>query len=194
MKTLNTIELELEKRNIRPADIAEASGFCICTVVQCVRRKAHNRVIQDIIADILCVDPEMLWGLDYSPKAKKAIRLARFGRKSKAYQVHQLDRPGDRIRKLRYKRQMSLELLAEATGIDMTALSRYENGNRRMARKTIDRIALGLGVDPDWIQFGDEVTKQPATPVDSAGDRCSDPSLFPPIHGKHPAVEGRRDA
>lgn len=183
MKTCNTIELELKKRGIRPVDIADASGFSVACVAQVVQRKSHNRVIQDIIADILEINPETLWGLDYSPKAKKAIRLATFERKSKAYQVHRLDRPGDRLRKLRYERQMSLDVLFEITGIDKTALNRYENGIRRMSRKTIERISLGLGIDPDWIQFGNTVTKQPASPVAVAEDRCSDSSYFPPSTG-----------
>lgn len=186
MKKYNTIELELRKRGIMPADLARASGLTDNTVRQVVHRKAHNRVVQDIIANILGIQPETLWGLDYDPKSRKAIREAAFNKRTKRYQVRQWVVPGDRMRKLRYERQMPLEQLSNATGIDITALSRYENGNRKMARKTVERIALGLGVDPDWIQFGDEVTKQPAPPVDSAGDRCSDPSLFPPSMGNVP--------
>ena len=156
MKTLNTIEIALKEHGIRQSDIANSIGYGINTVNNNVQRKAHTQVVQDVIASILEIDPETLWGLDYAPRAKKALRQIGFIARTRKYQITRMDRPGDWMRRLRYERKIPLDALEDATGIHKSTLSRYENNKRRMAGKTIERIAMGLGVDPNWIEFGDE--------------------------------------
>jgi transcriptional regulator with XRE-family HTH domain len=55
---------------------------------------------------------------------------------------------GDKIRRLRDKRALTQEELAEKAGITVTALSRIERNNAEPRPKTRRNLAEALGVDP----------------------------------------------
>ena len=66
---------------------------------------------------------------------------------------------GNLIRLYRQKHGLTQAELAEAVGIGQTALSRYENDQRRPQRRTLQRIAKTLGVRydellPTWTREG----------------------------------------
>jgi transcriptional regulator with XRE-family HTH domain/lambda repressor-like predicted transcriptional regulator len=174
----NIILTLLKKSGYSPTDIAKSSGLAMSSVYHTIRRISRIRLIQDVIADLVKMDPESLWGADYSPIAKTAIREITFDARAKKYLCGRIDNPGNRMRKIRYELKMPLEVLSENTGIHIGTLSSYENHHRRMSRKTIERISLGLGVDPNWIEFGDEAAllKVVLTEDVSATESHSQPS------------------
>ena len=55
---------------------------------------------------------------------------------------------GQRLRELRVERGVSQDQLARATGIHLTAIGRFERGDREPRLTSILRLARGLGVPP----------------------------------------------
>ncbi len=170
MKNQNSIRLALKDKGYLDPDIARMTGYCTATVANVIRRTVHTLVVQDAIAAILEIDAEVLWGLDYHARARQLRRNTdvRFDRFRKRYTGFTPQTRGDRIRKTRYAKQLRLEELAEATGIDITVLSRYERGNRKPSPKTCERIGLALGVDPQYLLFGEDepnFEQPPAAPA-----------------------------
>ena len=55
---------------------------------------------------------------------------------------------GERVRKARIRRGMSQEALADAAGLHRTHISLIERGLRSVRIETIERLALGLRVQP----------------------------------------------
>lgn len=53
---------------------------------------------------------------------------------------------GARIRELRERQALTLELLGETVGLNAGGMSRIENGRKNFTLKTVNRIALGIGV------------------------------------------------
>ena len=56
---------------------------------------------------------------------------------------------GTRIRRLRNKKGLSQEALADRSGVSHRTVQRIENGESRPTGDTINRIANGLGVPPE---------------------------------------------
>lgn len=159
MKKQNTITIALGNKGFSFRDIAGMTGFSAATVYAVVNRKNRNLILQDVIAGLLGEDPEILWGLDYHPRARKflasrsTMTLDRF---CKHYTIKNPSTLGDRIRNERYRQKMSLDDLADRTGIDKSALSHYETGDRKPNQKSCELIGFALGISPDWIVFADE--------------------------------------
>lgn len=59
-----------------------------------------------------------------------------------------VNRLAHNLRRLRAARGWSQDDLAEASGLDRTYVSGIERGRRNPTLRVIERIALGLGVDP----------------------------------------------
>ena len=58
------------------------------------------------------------------------------------------DQFGEQVRRLRDRRRMSQEQLAERAGLHRTAISLIERGKRTVRLETIRRLALALRVQP----------------------------------------------
>lgn len=56
--------------------------------------------------------------------------------------------PPNRIRELRDDRHMTVEQLAEATGLSVSYVSRLENGGRNLSVKNLNLFAAAFGVEP----------------------------------------------
>jgi transcriptional regulator with XRE-family HTH domain len=62
---------------------------------------------------------------------------------------------GDRVKRLRLERELTIYKLAERSGVFWTYLSGIENGHRRdPGLSVIQRIAAGLGVKPSELVDG----------------------------------------
>jgi transcriptional regulator with XRE-family HTH domain len=55
---------------------------------------------------------------------------------------------GERIHRLRVRKGLSPELLASRAGLHPTHISLIEHGARAVRIETIERLAIGLGVQP----------------------------------------------
>jgi len=191
MKNYNTVEIALREKGIRLSDIGRMTGYTISTVNNVIGRHSSNLILQDCIASLLGSDPEALWGLDYHPRARLLRRNTdvKFNRYSRRYTNFVPQTAGDRIRKARYEKQLRLDELAEATGIDSSALSRYETNERRPSRKTCERIGLALGTDPNYLLYGDgNNPKQPTVSADTMPDCCNSPAEFPAAEQAAPST------
>ena len=58
-----------------------------------------------------------------------------------------LSGPGAQLRALRIERSLTMEQLAETTGIPHSTLSKLENGKMRMTYEKLVRLGAGLQVD-----------------------------------------------
>ena len=64
---------------------------------------------------------------------------------------------GDRIKELRLARGLTQEELGELTGLQKSAIAKYENGKtENMKRAVIMKMAKALGVSPAYLAFGEE--------------------------------------
>lgn len=63
---------------------------------------------------------------------------------------------GSRLRKLRQQCGVSAAALAEAVGTSQQQISRYENGENKLAAGQLFRIARSLGVPVSWFFQGAE--------------------------------------
>jgi transcriptional regulator with XRE-family HTH domain len=80
---------------------------------------------------------------------------------------------GRRLRELRAERGISQDQLARRTGIDSTAVGRFERGAREPRLRSILRLATGLGVKPGRL-------------VDDLGERRLTPQEFEQYFGNLP--------
>ena len=80
---------------------------------------------------------------------------------------------GQRLRELRAECGMSQDKLARRTGIDATAIGRFERGAREPRLRSILRLAEGLGVKPGRL-------------VDDLGERRLTPGEFVQHFGRLP--------
>ena len=80
---------------------------------------------------------------------------------------------GQRLRELRAERGVSQDQLARRTGIDATAVGRFERGAREPRLRSILRLADGLGVKPGRL-------------VDDLGERTLTPQEFAEHFGHLP--------
>jgi len=80
---------------------------------------------------------------------------------------------GQRLRELRAERGVSQDQLARRTGIDATAVGRFERGAREPRLRSILRLAAGLGVKPGRL-------------VDDLGERRLTPEEFEQHFGHLP--------
>ncbi len=71
--------------------------------------------------------------------------------------VHELDRHlGARLRKLRQQQGVSAAVLAEAVGLTQQQISRYENGENKLAAVQLYRMASCLNTPLAWFFLGAE--------------------------------------
>lgn len=66
----------------------------------------------------------------------------------------------DWLRTLRVNRNMTQAVLAERVNIDITAIGKYESGERRPSVETAKKIADELGFD--WTKFFEDNEEAPA--------------------------------
>jgi transcriptional regulator with XRE-family HTH domain len=74
---------------------------------------------------------------------------------------------GELIRRLRIKRDLLQEDLANLAGISVEALSRIENGRSEPTRRTLAKLAPVLGVTPAYLDekaLGDVVVERATDP------------------------------
>lgn len=63
---------------------------------------------------------------------------------------------GERIKKARKLKNLTQKQLSDISKIDVTSISRYENGNQFPNLDTIIKISVGLECSLDYLVFGDE--------------------------------------
>jgi len=59
-----------------------------------------------------------------------------------------------RLSKLRKERGLTQQALAEATGVHVTQIQRYEWGTSQPTLEVLRKLAIALGVDSDTLVFG----------------------------------------
>ena len=62
---------------------------------------------------------------------------------------------GQRIKKLRDKKNLTQTQLSKGTGIDVTLISKYENGIKEIGLDNLTRIAEFLETSLDYLVYGD---------------------------------------
>ena len=62
---------------------------------------------------------------------------------------------GDRIKKIRKEKQMSLEQFGKILGVTRTTVSRIENGKRNVTEQMRRSICREFNVDPIWLETGE---------------------------------------
>lgn len=70
----------------------------------------------------------------------------------------------DRLRKAREHAGMTQSELAEATGVSLNSLNRYEKGQRSPASDVVRAIAQATNVPLEWF-YQDDTPQPPATPT-----------------------------
>lgn len=84
-----------------------------------------------------------------------------------------------RLRELRMERGLTLAQVAEQASIDLSTLSRFESGKRRLALDHIPALATALGVSTDELL----TSKAPRDPrVQSRPVRCDGMTMWPLTH------------
>jgi transcriptional regulator with XRE-family HTH domain len=58
-------------------------------------------------------------------------------------------RVGRVVRRIRRGRGLSQEQLADVLGVHLTFLGGVERGERNLTLRSVERLAAGLGIDPD---------------------------------------------
>jgi transcriptional regulator with XRE-family HTH domain len=56
---------------------------------------------------------------------------------------------GQNVRRIRLDRGLSQEQLADVLGVHRTFLGGVERGERNLTLRSVERLAAGLGIDPD---------------------------------------------
>lgn len=85
----------------------------------------------------------------------------------------------DRLRRARTSRGLTQEKLADAAGVDQTAISKAETGKMRMEDATAGRVADALGVNLVWLREGKGAGPEPASATASPPARRGDSA--PPV-------------
>lgn len=72
-----------------------------------------------------------------------------------------MDSIGARLRTARQRRFLTQEELAKASGVQVVTISRIENDRQESQPRlsTIRKLAKALGIEAEWIMFGDEDLK-----------------------------------
>jgi transcriptional regulator with XRE-family HTH domain len=72
-----------------------------------------------------------------------------------------MDSIGARLRIARQRRFLTQEELAKASGVQVVTISRIENDRQESQPRlsTIRKLATALGIEAEWIMFGDEDLK-----------------------------------
>lgn len=70
----------------------------------------------------------------------------------------------DRLRKAREHAGMTQSELAEATGVSLNSLNRYEKGQRSPANDVVSAIAQATNVPLEWF-YQDESAQPPTAPT-----------------------------
>jgi transcriptional regulator with XRE-family HTH domain len=66
------------------------------------------------------------------------------------------DVDGEKLRRLRVEKALSLRALEEITGVAFDTISKLENGRRPARLVTIRKLAEALGVEPKELMKGEE--------------------------------------
>ena len=56
-------------------------------------------------------------------------------------------------KRVRKRRSLTLKQVSEVTGIPLTTISQYENGERKPKRETLEKLSNYYGVDPKILLF-----------------------------------------
>ncbi|MCS7257740.1 MAG: helix-turn-helix transcriptional regulator [Thermomicrobium sp.] len=62
---------------------------------------------------------------------------------------------GQRLRRIRERRLMTLRELGKKAGVSWTHLAKLEHDQHRPTPSTVRKLAAALGVDPAWLLFGE---------------------------------------
>jgi transcriptional regulator with XRE-family HTH domain len=65
------------------------------------------------------------------------------------------------LRELRIRSYLSQEELARVSSVPRESISRFENGHKKPGRKTLQALALALGVEPVQISFSKNGQSEP---------------------------------
>lgn len=76
-----------------------------------------------------------------------------------------MDTVGDRIRKLRQDKRLTLDQLSERTGISKGFLSDAENGNRNVSSQNLLKIANELNASLDYLLRGTDTAPPNPEPL-----------------------------
>lgn len=76
-----------------------------------------------------------------------------------------MDTVGDRIRKLRQDKRLTLDQLSEQTGISKGFLSDAENGNRNVSSQNLLKIANELNASLDYLLRGTDTAPPNPEPL-----------------------------
>lgn len=76
-----------------------------------------------------------------------------------------MDTVGDRIRKLRQEKRLTLDQLSERTGISKGFLSDAENGNRNVSSQNLLKIANELNASLDYLLRGTDTAPPNPEPL-----------------------------
>jgi transcriptional regulator with XRE-family HTH domain len=72
--------------------------------------------------------------------------------------MESLDTFGKRLKYARSRARLTQNALATRSGLNSRHVAHLEQGLYRMPRfSTVDRLASALGVDANWLHYGDEV-------------------------------------
>lgn len=64
-------------------------------------------------------------------------------------------KPGSRVLAARKARKMTQQAFAEACGVSITTVSRWENRRLGMSLQHADTVSRVLGVSRDWLAYGE---------------------------------------
>lgn len=78
-------------------------------------------------------------------------------------------RIGGRLRALRNQQDVTLEQLAEASGLPPETISRIERGRSSPSLRSLERLAVGLGLSLAELLGGDAVTEAGGLPPEVRG-------------------------
>jgi transcriptional regulator with XRE-family HTH domain len=71
-----------------------------------------------------------------------------------------LDTFGKRLKHARSRARLTQKGLAEQAGLNARHVAHLEQGLYRMPRfSTVDKLAAALGVDANWLHYGDEARR-----------------------------------
>lgn len=88
---------------------------------------------------------------------------------------------GDRLRRARTSRGLSLRTVARRLGVSPSLISQVETGRAKPSVSTLYALANELGISLDELLFPDAPIARPTTVVDTAPDPTDDPLPHDPV-------------
>lgn len=79
-------------------------------------------------------------------------RICEFFRVSSDYLLgYDPQNVGDRVRKCRHNAGLTQQQLADRSGVSLDVVSRMELGDEKISKKSVEKVAAGLGVTADYL-------------------------------------------